>query len=86
MTQADLLARYDQRVPRYTSYPTAPHFSPTVDAATYAGWLAAVPAQASVSLYLHVPFCEQLCLFCGCHTTVARHNAPRESYAALLET
>ncbi len=86
MTQVDLLARYDQRVPRYTSYPTAPHFSPAVDAATYAGWLAAVPEQASVSLYLHVPFCEQLCLFCGCHTTVARHNAPRESYAALLET
>ncbi|MFG1464912.1 oxygen-independent coproporphyrinogen III oxidase [Xanthobacter sp. DSM 24535] len=81
---ADLLARAGRPVPRYTSYPTAPHFGPEVDAATYAGWLAAVPADATASLYLHVPFCAELCLYCGCHTTVARGATPLVAYASRL--
>jgi oxygen-independent coproporphyrinogen-3 oxidase len=81
----DLIARYDQRVPRYTSYPTAPHFSDTVGAATYRDWLAALPAGEPLSLYLHVPFCAALCLYCGCHTTVARRYAPVAAYVGLLE-
>ena len=67
---ADLLKRVDERLPRYTSYPTAPHFTPQVGADTYAGWLDTLDARIPVSLYLHVPFCEQLCHYCGCHTTV----------------
>jgi oxygen-independent coproporphyrinogen-3 oxidase len=82
---ADLLARYDQRVPRYTSYPTAPHFSPAVNASTYKAWLAALPAGAETSLYLHVPFCAELCLYCGCHTTVSRRYAPVAAYVDLLK-
>jgi oxygen-independent coproporphyrinogen-3 oxidase len=81
----ELIARYDRRVPRYTSYPTAPHFSPAVDAATYAGWLAALPRDTPLSLYMHVPFCAELCLYCGCHTTVARRYAPIAAYVDLLE-
>ena len=50
MTDAELVARYDGRVPRYTSYPTAPHFSPAVDAETYAEWLAALPPDGPLSL------------------------------------
>ena len=73
MELADLIATYDQRVPRYTSYPTAPHFSAGVDGATYAAWLRALPADTPLSLYLHVPFCAQLCWFCGCHTTAVHH-------------
>jgi hypothetical protein len=49
----------ERAVPRYTSYPTAPHFSPDVGAETYAAWLAALPAQATLSLYLHVPYCSE---------------------------
>ncbi len=79
-----LLARYGAPVPRYTSYPTAPHFSPAVDAATYARWLEAIPAGSAVSLYVHVPFCAELCLYCGCQTQVARHRAPVEAYARRL--
>ena len=62
---AALLARYDGRVPRYTSYPTAPLFSRAVGAGVYARWLAESPADTRLSLYLH-PFCDRLCLYCGC--------------------
>ena len=75
----------DRRLPRYTSYPTAPHFDPAIDAGTYAGWLRAIPAGETLSLYLHVPFCAALCLYCGCHTTVVRRYAPIAAYVDMLE-
>lgn len=84
MTDAVLIARYDGRVPRYTSYPTAPHFHVGVDAQLYADWLAALPQDAALSLYLHVPFCDRLCLYCGCHTSVVRHEHPKRLYADIL--
>lgn len=80
----DAIARYDLRVPRYTSYPTAPHFSADVDARTYAGWLQALEPSTALSLYVHVPFCAELCLYCGCHTTVARSYGPVASYVEYL--
>ena len=61
MADAELVARYDGRVPRYTSYPTAPHFSSAIGAETYAKWLGALSPAAPLSLYLHVPFCDRLC-------------------------
>jgi oxygen-independent coproporphyrinogen-3 oxidase len=79
------LALADRHIPRYTSYPTAPHFSPAVDAATYAAWLAALPADARLSLYLHVPFCTKLCLYCGCSTKAVRRLDPVDAYATLLQ-
>lgn len=77
------LSRYDRPVPRYTSYPTAPHFSSAVDGATYEAWLAALPP-GLLSLYLHVPFCDTLCWFCGCHTTIVRRHEPVAAYVELL--
>src|SRR5689334_25298271 len=82
---AELIATYDRRVPRYTSYPTAPNFTDAVTGDAYAKWLAVVPAGEPVSLYLHVPFCAELCLYCGCHTTVVRRYDPVKSYVELLE-
>ncbi|MBW4093419.1 MAG: oxygen-independent coproporphyrinogen III oxidase [Proteobacteria bacterium] len=79
-----LLATYDRRVPRYTSYPTAPQFSPAVDAGRLRGWLGALADDTPLSLYLHVPFCAELCWFCGCHTTVAQRPEPLARYAAAL--
>lgn len=81
----DLMARYgDERLPRYTSYPPSPHFSPAVDAATYAAWLRALPADATASLYLHVPFCRAMCWYCGCHTSITQHAGPIAGYVATL--
>jgi len=74
----------EQAAPRYTSYPTAPHFGPAVGPATYAGWLAELPDEASLSLYLHVPFCAELCHYCGCHTKFVRRREPIDAYAKLL--
>ncbi|PVB62905.1 oxygen-independent coproporphyrinogen III oxidase [Labrenzia sp. 011] len=73
-----------RNVPRYTSYPTAPHFHAGVTGETYAGWLADLTPDDSLSLYLHVPFCRELCHYCGCHTKATRREAPLKSYAATL--
>src|SRR4029077_9609699 len=81
----ELAAYYGQeRVPRYTSYPTAPHFSPAIDHAAYAEWLRVIPSKATASLYLHVPFCRAMCWYCGCHTSVARREEPIAIYASAL--
>ena len=75
----------ERSAPRYTSYPTAPHFSDAVDAATASGWLAALPTDATLSLYLHVPFCTAICNYCGCHTKAVRRAEPIDAYTATLE-
>jgi oxygen-independent coproporphyrinogen III oxidase len=80
----DLLALAERAVPRYTSYPTAPHFSAAVDAGTYTRWLAELPETAEISLYLHVPYCANLCLYCGCHTKAVRRDGPLDQYANWL--
>jgi len=86
MTAMDpgLLAKYDRRVPRYTSYPTAPHFEVGVGAGEYRRWLAEVDPAVALSLYIHIPFCDSLCWFCGCHTKVVRRYAPVARYGELL--
>ncbi len=73
-------------VPRYTSYPTAVQFNTEIDASAYAQWLAAVPPDAALSLYLHVPYCAQLCWYCGCHTRVAGRYAAIERYRDALRS
>ncbi len=78
------LIRAEQKVPRYTSYPTAPHFSAAVGPEVYGSWLAAVLPDATLSLYLHVPFCTEICLYCGCHTKAAKRRDPIDRYADIL--
>ncbi|WP_247889171.1 oxygen-independent coproporphyrinogen III oxidase, partial [Azospirillum brasilense] len=73
------------RVPRYTSYPTAPHFTAAVGAERYAGWLAELDTAAHTgSLYLHVPFCAKMCWYCGCHTKIVARYAPIAEYLGHL--
>ncbi|SFI53711.1 oxygen-independent coproporphyrinogen III oxidase [Aerobium aerolatum] len=70
--------------PRYTSYPTAPHFHSDVDGATVEGWLAAIGEGERLSLYVHVPFCDRLCWFCACHTKQTLRYEPVAEFVAAL--
>ncbi|MEM9843606.1 MAG: oxygen-independent coproporphyrinogen III oxidase [Pseudomonadota bacterium] len=81
---ANLQAYATRAVPRYTSYPTAPHFSDQVDAATYGNWLQALDPAHPVSVYLHVPFCRQICWYCGCNMKLAVKDEPINQYAQTL--
>ncbi|WP_270938708.1 oxygen-independent coproporphyrinogen III oxidase [Falsiroseomonas oryzae] len=78
--RARLEAYARQNLPRYTSYPTAPHFGPLAEA-TYRGWLSAIQPGDTLSLYLHIPFCKTLCWYCGCHTAITRNQARLSRYA-----
>ena len=74
MSGTDLFAKYDVPVPRYTSYPTVPQWSRSP---TREEWLqsltnAVTLPDASLSLYIHLPFCESLCTYCGCNTVITR--------------
>ncbi|MFN8574164.1 MAG: oxygen-independent coproporphyrinogen III oxidase [Gemmatimonadaceae bacterium] len=84
---AELLARYDRPGPRYTSYPTAVEFHDGVSSDEYASRLAEADAlgAAPLSLYVHLPFCEERCLFCGCHVIVTRHREVAAPYLDLLK-
>lgn len=81
---ADLAVRYGGTVPRYTSYPTAPHFSDAVDSQIYGRWLETVNPLQPVSLYLHVPFCKEMCWYCGCFTKIVKRYDPISDYVDLL--
>lgn len=76
----DLAAR---TVPRYTSYPTAAAFAPLPD--VHAASLASVAAETPVSLYLHVPYCHEICWYCGCNTGALGRPERMEMYLAALE-
>lgn len=79
----DLLRRYDRPGPRYTSYPTAPHFGADFDGAQLR--LAITRSQSrqprrALSLYVHVPYCTSPCFYCGCHRVVTRDRSKGEAY------
>jgi oxygen-independent coproporphyrinogen III oxidase len=78
------IAHYGKPVPRYTSYPTAPHFHTGIDAQTYSTWLETLPENARLSLYAHIPFCDTLCWFCGCTTKITQQYGPVSRYLDAL--
>lgn len=77
-----LLAR---PVPRYTSYPTAAEFSPQVGGDDQLSALKALPHGTRVSLYAHIPFCQDICWYCGCNTSRANRIARVQAYLEALE-
>ena len=82
----ELLARHTAPSPRYTSYPTVTHWG---DPPGESEWLAHLDAAfgatpAVAALYVHIPFCQALCTFCGCHMRVVRSHALAGPYVALL--
>ena len=84
---AGLIRRYDGRGPRYTSYPTALQFTPELGAGDYERNAIASNGRAlPLSLYVHVPFCHQLCYYCGCNKIVTRNEARVARYLDALYT
>ncbi len=87
-TQSQLrsLGLFDARVPRYTSYPTAPQFSARSNASETENWIRAIEPGATVSLYVHIPFCRRLCWFCACRTQGTSTAGPVVAYVESLKS
>lgn len=84
-SQLAKLGLFDAKVPRYTSYPTAPHFSNDVGPDLFGDWIARIPQHQAVSLYIHVPFCRRLCWFCACRTQGTQSDKPVAMYLETLK-
>lgn len=78
-----LIARYNSPVPRYTSYPTALEFGPLADSALLDSYRRLDP-ERPLSVYIHLPFCENLCLYCGCNVLLSRKIEVLDEYIPLL--
>ncbi|MEM1350744.1 MAG: oxygen-independent coproporphyrinogen III oxidase [Pseudomonadota bacterium] len=79
------LGLFDAKVPRYTSYPAAPHFSAETTAQHAREWITAIPPGSHISLYLHIPFCRRLCWFCACRTQGISSDDPVITYLSTLK-
>jgi oxygen-independent coproporphyrinogen-3 oxidase len=84
----DLSAKYNKAIPRYTSYPTVPHWE--LKNPDQAEWLNEVKSvyfsqkDKSISLYMHLPFCESLCTYCGCNKRITKNHNVEERYIEAL--
>jgi len=84
----ELIRRYDTFGPRYTSYPTAVQFSTDYDADDYMQWVGHSnedPIPAPLSLYLHIPFCDTICYYCGCSKVITKDKSKAKNYIKLLK-
>lgn len=82
----DLLQKYATSAPRYTSYPTAVDWSKDFDPTRYPELLTqASRSPEPLSVYVHLPFCAELCLFCGCNVIVSRSATRMDKYLDALE-
>jgi len=79
------LGLFDAKVPRYTSYPTAPHFSNDVGPEQFSDWISELTPGSTISLYVHVPFCRKLCWFCACRTQGTQSESPVLRYVDTLK-
>lgn len=81
MTPAQqLLEKYNVPVPRYTSYPTVPFWKEKIDAARWLDEVRSNCVQNGISLYIHLPFCESLCTYCGCNKKITTNHAVEFEY------
>src|SRR6266849_2651844 len=82
----EFLSKYNRPGPRYTSYPTAPVWNESFGPDDFERVLADSTAKgAPVSLYMHLPFCESLCLFCACNVVIQKDKSVAPPYLAILK-
>ena len=82
----DLIKKYDRPGPRYTSYPTAPEWKDDFKAPRYVQHLArAEAAGGPLSIYVHLPFCREMCRFCGCNVIATHDRSRADAYLDVLE-
>jgi oxygen-independent coproporphyrinogen III oxidase len=82
----ELIKKYDRPGPRYTSYPTAPEFKETFGPDAYVSHLGRADAQAQpLSIYVHLPFCREMCRFCGCNVVATHDRTRADAYLDVLE-
>lgn len=86
---SELITRYNLSVPRYTSYPTVPMWN---DRISVDGWKEGLRMQfrnlnreEGISLYIHLPFCESLCTYCGCNKKITNNHSVEEEYLGMIE-
>ncbi|WP_431209559.1 hypothetical protein ACQ86N_25815 [Puia sp. P3] len=88
MTTTSLAGRYNVPVPRYTSYPTAPFWREGGDLRKWerviAGRMRECNDAQGISLYVHLPFCESLCIYCGCNKKITTNHKVEEEYLEAL--
>jgi len=80
---SELIRKYDVAVPRYTSYPTVPCWEDNV---SQSSWISSLQNQKgkAMSLYIHLPFCEQLCTYCGCNKRITKNHSVELPYIHTL--
>lgn len=83
---SELVGRYGGRGPRYTSYPTALQFTESFTVDDYRkNAIQSNESQVPLSLYVHIPFCESLCYYCGCNKIVTRNAERVDRYLQMLD-
>jgi len=81
-----LIQKYDRPGPRYTSYPTAPEWTDALGPAQFADHLARADAlKGPLSIYVHLPFCREMCRFCGCNVVATHDRTRADAYLDVLE-
>lgn len=81
-----LIRKYDRPGPRYTSYPTAPEWTEAFGPAQYVEHLARANQQGGpLSIYVHLPFCREMCRFCGCNVVATHDRTRADAYLDVLE-
>src|SRR5690242_18911079 len=85
-----LIRKYNQPVPRYTSYPTVPFWNNEISLNDWQDRFAQQfdihNLSAGVSIYIHLPFCESLCTYCGCNKKITRDHSVENKYLDAIET
>lgn len=84
-TSQNLVEKFNKSGPRYTSYPPVPFWSNNLTESEWINHLARYyDPSLGVDLYVHIPFCESLCYYCGCNRTITKNHEVEKDYLSLL--